>query len=164
MKNKIFLCFRPVDVAEDSVIRNHHSSVKRHHKEDSTLKTKRKRTRSSKDKSLTKASSSSSSELSYSTSSLSSTTSSLSSCSSTEDELSRSNSSTSSICHHQKEAKIGLEECDKVMDFSSRSCCVFLFIFILFVLIYIGKVYAIVITSLGVMIFTLVGRVNFSYN
>ncbi|XP_059290469.1 uncharacterized protein LOC132044011 [Lycium ferocissimum] len=151
MKNRFFLCFRPINVAEDSVILKHRSSVKRHHKEDSTLKTKGKRS-TRRDKSLKKAGSSSS-VLSYSTSSLSSSSSS-SSCSTTEDELlSRSNSSSS---YDQKEAKNGSAECDKV--YYSSSFWVYLFIFILCLLIYIGKVYAIVVTSFGVMFFTLVGN------
>ncbi|KAJ8568823.1 hypothetical protein K7X08_032454 [Anisodus acutangulus] len=151
MKSKFFLCFRPIDVVEDSVIHKHHSSYKKHHKEDPTLKTKSKRC-TRRDNSLRKAGFSSS-ELSYSTSSSSS------SC--TEDELlSRSNSPSSSISHDQKGAKNGSSECNKVMNFSSSSFWVYLFIFILFVLIYISRVYAIVITSLGVMLFTLVGHRN----
>ncbi|MCD7473404.1 hypothetical protein HAX54_015240 [Datura stramonium] len=140
MKNKLFLCFRPIDVADShSVIPKHHSSVKRiYHKQHPTLKTKSRR-RNRKDNSITKTGSSSS-ELSYSTSFVSSTTS--SSCSSSTEDDSR-------------EDKISSAECDKVVNVSSF--CVCLFIFILFVLIYIGKVYAIVITSLGVMLFTLVG-------
>ncbi|XP_060188677.1 uncharacterized protein LOC132617646 [Lycium barbarum] len=152
MKNRFFLCFRPINVAEDSVILKHRSSVKRHHKEDSTLKPKGRRS-SRRDKSLKKAGSSAS-VLSYSTSSLSSSSSSSSSCSTTEDELlSRSNSSSS---YDQKEAKNGSAERDKV--YYSSSFWVYLFIFILCLLIYIGKVYAIVVTSLGVMFFTLVGN------
>ncbi|OIT36323.1 PREDICTED: probable serine/threonine-protein kinase roco8 [Nicotiana attenuata] len=155
MKNKFFLCFRPIDVAEDSLVRNHgvdhhSSSRKKHYKENTTRKTKVKRRSSRKDKSISKASSSSS-ELSYSTSSLSSTTS--SSSSSIEDDLSRSNSNS----YEQKEAKNGSAECDKlVMNFSSF--CLYFFVFILFCLIYIGRVYSIVATSLGLLVFSLFGR------
>nr|XP_016495318.1 PREDICTED: uncharacterized protein LOC107814419 [Nicotiana tabacum] len=157
MKNKFFLCFRPLEVAEDSLIRkhgvDHHSSSKKHHKENPILKTKGKRRSSRKDKSVSKASSSSS-ELSYSTSSLSSTASSSSTF--TEDDLSRSNSN-SSISYEQKDPKNGSAECDKlVMNFSSF--CLYFFVFVLFCLIYMGRVYSIVATSLGLIVLTLFGR------
>nr|XP_009803550.1 PREDICTED: probable serine/threonine-protein kinase roco8 [Nicotiana sylvestris]XP_016455758.1 PREDICTED: probable serine/threonine-protein kinase roco8 [Nicotiana tabacum] len=160
MKNKLFLCFRPLDVAEDSLILkhdvdHHSSSRKKYHKENPTLKTKGKRRRSSrKDKTISKASSSSS-ELSYSTSSLSSTTSSSS-------DLSRSNSNSNSISsissYEQKEAKYGSAECDNLLVMNLSSFCLYFFVFVLFLLIYMGKVSSIVVTSVGLIVFSLVER------